>query len=89
MAEAKSRREMTPRPRVRGKTDLPGDADEQMPDEGTSLLTEPASPQPDTLEPRSLLPSVWPWPAIAKADKNTSSPWLETPRSPAGSLTKR
>ncbi len=52
MAEAKSRREMTPRPRPRGKTDLPGDGDERTPDEGTSLLTESAPLDGDTLEPR-------------------------------------
>jgi transcription termination factor Rho len=52
MAEAKSRRELPPRPRVRSKTDLPGDGDERTPDEGTSLLTESAALEPDALEPR-------------------------------------
>jgi transcription termination factor Rho len=52
MAEAKSRRELTPRPRVRAKTDLPEDADAQTPDEDTSLLTESAALEPDALGPR-------------------------------------
>jgi len=52
MAEAKSRREMTPRPRPRSKTDLPDDGDERTPVERTSLLTESVPLEADRAEPR-------------------------------------
>jgi transcription termination factor Rho len=51
MAEAKSRRELPPRPRPR-KPDLPGDSDERTPEERGALLTESALPESDALEPR-------------------------------------
>ena len=51
MAEAKSRRELPPRPRPR-KPDLPGDSDERTPEELGVLLTESAPPESDALEPR-------------------------------------
>ncbi len=73
MAEAKSRRELPPRPRVRGKTDLPGDGDEPLPDEGTSLLTESDAAEPDTLEPRGdrdAPPAEEPRPAPAAPQPN-------------------
>jgi transcription termination factor Rho len=55
MAEAKSRREMTPRPRTRSKTELPANGDELTPEERTSLLTDaaPLDEEPEPLEPRS------------------------------------
>ncbi|HWG44274.1 MAG TPA: transcription termination factor Rho [Gemmataceae bacterium] len=52
MAEAKSRREFPPRPRIRSKTDLPVEGDERMPDERTSVLTESTPSDPDMREPR-------------------------------------
>jgi transcription termination factor Rho len=55
MAEAKSRRELTPRPRTRSKTELPGDGDELTPEERTSLLTDAAPLDEEPLEPRGEL----------------------------------
>ncbi len=52
MAEAKSRRELTPRPRTRSRTDLPADGGERPPEERAALLTESASADAQTLEPR-------------------------------------
>ncbi len=50
MAEAKSRRELTPRPRTRSKTDLPADGDDRLPEEHTSLLTESTPLESDAPE---------------------------------------
>ena len=50
MAEAKSRREFTPRPQ--SKTELPDNGDDLAPDEGTSLLTDAAPLDDETLEQR-------------------------------------
>jgi transcription termination factor Rho len=43
MAEAKSRREYTPRPRTRSKSELPADGGERLTEERTTLLTDAAS----------------------------------------------
>ena len=50
MAEAKSRREFTPRPRPQSKTELPDNGDDLAPDEGTSLLTDAAPLDAESLE---------------------------------------
>ena len=55
MAEAKSRREWTPRPRPRGKTELPANGDELTPEERTSLLTDAAPLDEEPIEPRGEL----------------------------------
>ncbi len=52
MAEAKSRREFTPRPRTRSRTDLPVNEDERTPEESTSLLTDAAPLDGEPIEPR-------------------------------------
>jgi transcription termination factor Rho len=52
MAEAKSRRELTPRPRTRSKTELPANGDELTPEERTSLLTDTAPLDEEPLGPR-------------------------------------
>jgi transcription termination factor Rho len=50
MAEAKSRREFTPRPRPQSKSELPDNGDGLAPDEGTSLLTDAAPLDAESLE---------------------------------------
>jgi transcription termination factor Rho len=52
MAEAKSRREMPPRPRTRSKSDAPLDSEERMPEERSSLLTDATAPDGAAAEPR-------------------------------------
>ncbi len=52
MAEAKSRREFTPRPRTRSRTDLPANEDARTPEESTSLLTDAAPLDAEPIEPR-------------------------------------
>ncbi|MHB1425202.1 MAG: transcription termination factor Rho [Gemmataceae bacterium] len=52
MAEAKSRREYTPRPRTRSKTELPADGGQLTPEERTSLLTDAAPLDEEAMEPR-------------------------------------
>ncbi|HTU91877.1 MAG TPA: transcription termination factor Rho [Gemmataceae bacterium] len=52
MAEAKSRREFTPRPRTRSKTELPANGDDHTPEESTSLLTDAAPLEADALGPQ-------------------------------------
>ncbi|HEY7327655.1 MAG TPA: transcription termination factor Rho [Gemmataceae bacterium] len=52
MAEAKSRRELTPRPRTRGKTDLPANGDDLAPEERTSLLTDAVPLDGETMTPQ-------------------------------------
>ncbi len=51
MAEAKSRRELPPRPRPR-KPDVPDDNDDRTPEERGALLTESVPSESDALEPR-------------------------------------
>ncbi len=51
MAEAKSRREYTPRPRPRTKPELPADGDERLAEESTTLLTDAAPLDDDPLSP--------------------------------------
>jgi transcription termination factor Rho len=52
MAEAKSRREFTPRPRTRSKTELPANGDDLAPEESTSLLTDAVPLEADPLSPQ-------------------------------------
>ena len=52
MAEAKSRREWTPRPRPRSKTELPSNGDPLTPEERTSLLTDAAPLDEEPTETR-------------------------------------
>ena len=54
MAEAKSRREMTPRPRTRPpKNDLPAENDDPTPAERLTVLTDAAALDGEALEPRN------------------------------------
>jgi transcription termination factor Rho len=53
MAEAKSRREFTPRPRTRSKTELPANGDDLAAEERMSLLTDAAPLDADTMGPQS------------------------------------
>ncbi len=51
MAEAKSRREFTPRTRTRSKTELPANGDDRPAEEQTSLLTDASPLEADALGP--------------------------------------
>jgi transcription termination factor Rho len=52
MAEAKSRREFTPRPRTRSKSELSANGEERSHDERMSLLTDAVPLDADPLEPQ-------------------------------------
>ncbi len=51
MAEAKSRREYTPRPRPRSKPELPAGGDERLAEESATLLTDATPLDDEPLEP--------------------------------------
>ncbi|HZV05767.1 MAG TPA: transcription termination factor Rho [Gemmataceae bacterium] len=55
MAEAKSRREFTPRPRTRSKSELSANGEERSHDERMSLLTDAVPLDADPLEPQGEL----------------------------------
>jgi transcription termination factor Rho len=55
MAEAKSRREFTPRPRTRSKPDVTANGEERSHEERMSLLADAVPLEADTLEPQGVL----------------------------------